>query len=77
MDRLERHIAENRDSNQAIGYFSAVLFPPLALAAEANNVEKAALDAHQQERDRALAERAVAGCPAAPVDQAIGRLRAK
>ena len=74
MDRLEAEIAAHRGSNQALGYFSAVLFPPLLLATEGNSAEKTALDARQQDRDRLLAERAAARCPMAAADGGAGRL---
>jgi len=75
MDDLEARITANRGSNQALSYFSAVLFPPLLLATEGNHAEKQALDDRQRERDALLAERAHGGCAVRSVEPATGRMK--
>jgi hypothetical protein len=51
-DQLEKAIASNRGHNQAVGYFSALLFPPLLLAIKPDNDAKKTLDELQVQRDR-------------------------
>jgi hypothetical protein len=55
-------IEAERPRNQAVGYFSAVLFPPLLLAAEPNKAERDSIAAMYQERDQKLAAAADMGC---------------
>lgn len=50
--QLEEMIASKRGQNQAVGYFSALLFPPLLLAAEHSAEAKKVLDDEQAKRDR-------------------------
>ena len=51
-DELEKKIADNRGRNQAVGYFSGVLFPPLLLAVKPDSDIKTTLDQLQAQRDR-------------------------
>lgn len=60
---LEQVIASNRGSNQALGYFSAVVLPPLALAMKANDAEKTRLDELQLQRDRINRLATAKNCP--------------
>lgn len=48
----ESTIAANRGHNQAVGYVSAVLLPPLALALRNDDDAKAALNRLQLQSDR-------------------------
>ena len=48
----EAAIAGNRAHNQAVGYFSAVLLPPLVLAVRNDDEAKKALDKLQAKADR-------------------------
>jgi hypothetical protein len=48
----EAAIAANRGHNQGVGYFSAVLFPPLALAIRNDEEAKKSLDQLQAKADR-------------------------
>jgi hypothetical protein len=50
--KLEAAIAANRGHNQAIGYFSAVVFPPLLFAVRPDDDSKKVLDELQVQRDR-------------------------
>ena len=50
--QLEEMIASKRGQNQAVGYFSGLLFPPLLLAAEHSTDAKKVLDDEQAKRDR-------------------------
>jgi hypothetical protein len=61
-DQLEKAIAGNRGHNQAVGYFSAVLFPPLLLAIKPDSDAKKTLDELQAQRDRIDRLRAAHRC---------------
>lgn len=76
MDKLENRISSNRGDNQALGYFSAVLFPPLLLATEENASEKASLDDNQSKRDRLIGLRTAKKCPGTS-DPRTGRILSK
>ena len=52
--RLEKTIQGNRGKNQTVGYFAAVLFPPLLFAAENDKSIKALLDQNQRQRDHLI-----------------------
>lgn len=60
--RLESKIQEKRKKNQAIGYVSAVLFPPILLGAENQSEVKESLDKNQQYRDHLITAMRVRGC---------------
>ena len=62
MREANARIEAERSRNQAIGYFSAVLFPPAILAAEGHAIERAAITRYYEERDRKLAQAIAAGC---------------
>jgi hypothetical protein len=62
MHTANARIEAERPRNQAIGYFSAVLFPPLLLAAEPNTAERDSITAMYRERDEKLAVAAEMGC---------------
>lgn len=64
MGQIESRIKANRADNQALGYISGVLFPPLVLAAEHNEAEKKELDSLQKKRDTLIALRAHKRCDA-------------
>ena len=51
-EQIEKAIAANRGHNQAVGYFSGVLFPPLLLAIRPDSDSKKTLDELQVQRDR-------------------------
>ncbi len=62
--QLEGRMGLSRESNQAIGYVSATLFPPLALTAESNSMEKLQLNELQYRRDRLHRLAKGKNCPA-------------
>jgi hypothetical protein len=64
MDALNRLIESKHGSNQTTVYFSSVLFPPAALAADDSQHEKKELDANQQRWDKLIAVKRVKGCKA-------------
>ena len=62
---LEGTIHSQRDSNQAVGYVGAVLFPPLMVIGTQHAIEeKAELDQLQEHRDRLRRVQASKSCPA-------------
>jgi hypothetical protein len=61
----EAAIAANRGHNQGVGYFSAVLFPPLALAIRNDEEAKKSLDQLQTKADRLDRLSKAKGCKAA------------
>jgi hypothetical protein len=60
----EAAIAANRGHNQGVGYFSAVLFPPLALAIRNDEEAKKSLDQLQAKADRLDRLTKAKGCKA-------------
>ena len=59
---IESGLGDQRPGDQAVGYFSAVFFPPLALAAPQYEAEKKALDRLQADRDTILRLHTARGC---------------
>jgi hypothetical protein len=74
MAQLEKPIDANRVSNETFMFLGGMVAAPLVIATQGNESEKAALDQHQQQRDRLLTLRAAKHCPDRPVDPTTGRL---
>ena len=52
VQKNEAVIAANREHNQAVGYFSGVLLPPLVVAIRNDDAAKKSLDELQSKADR-------------------------
>ncbi|HET9577199.1 MAG TPA: hypothetical protein VFP44_05190 [Usitatibacter sp.] len=65
-DAAEADIAAHRASNQALGYFAGVLFPPLVLGIDNDDEAKQRLEELQVRRDELIQAGRELRCPQLP-----------